>query len=239
MDENRQKVVGCETSSNKNKSRLLWDDFTFKQFVDACLLEYNRGNRPGTSFSKVGWANIINTMYEKTGKTFERKQITNKWDSMKKEWKLYDRLMRLETGIGGTRSFIDASLEWWDEKIKVDPNYAKFRGANLEIFEKDYATLFRDSVAVGDNAMTPIQFQNDVQTENIEGKGDSDEKSLGDDEPLFPPFVESSSNKSKKSKDVAHKRSTKSKTSSFEEKLDVVLDLIVKHLCIQQLIKQR
>ncbi|MFS7988313.1 hypothetical protein Hanom_Chr11g01033301 [Helianthus anomalus] len=68
---------------------------------------------------------------------------------MKKEWKLYDRLMRLETGSGGTRSFIDASPEWWEEKIKVDPNYAKFRGANLEIFESDYATLFRDSVAVG------------------------------------------------------------------------------------------
>ncbi|XP_022031535.1 L10-interacting MYB domain-containing protein-like [Helianthus annuus] len=118
MDEIGQKVVDCETSSNKNKSRLLWDDFTFKQFVDARLLEYRRGNRPGTSFSKVGWANIINTMCEKTGKTFERKQVTNKWDSMKKEWKLYDRLMRLETGIGGTRSFIDASPEWRDEKVK-------------------------------------------------------------------------------------------------------------------------
>uniref|UniRef100_A0A251TQX4 Putative myb/SANT-like domain-containing protein n=1 Tax=Helianthus annuus TaxID=4232 RepID=A0A251TQX4_HELAN len=58
-------------------------------------------------------------MYEKTGKTFERKQITNKCDNMKKEWKLYDRLMRLETGIGGTRSFIDASPEWWGEKIKL------------------------------------------------------------------------------------------------------------------------
>ncbi|XP_022027780.1 uncharacterized protein LOC110928996 [Helianthus annuus] len=167
-----------ETSSTKNKSRLLWDDFTFKAFVDACVLEYNRGNIPGTSFSKVGWANIINSMYEKTGKTFERKQITNKWDSMKKEWKLYDRLMRLETGIGGTRSFIDALPEWWEEKIKVDPNYAKFRGVNLEIFESDYATLFRDSVAVGDNAMTPIQFQNDVQTENIDGKGDIEFKRL-------------------------------------------------------------
>ncbi|MFS7947201.1 hypothetical protein Hanom_Chr06g00545321 [Helianthus anomalus] len=47
-------------------------------------------------------------------------------------------------------------------------------------------------------------------------QGDSDEKSLGDDEPLFPPFVESSSNKRKKSKDVFHKHSSKSKTSSFE-----------------------
>ncbi|KAL4575757.1 hypothetical protein LXL04_011842 [Taraxacum kok-saghyz] len=29
-----------------------------------------------------------------------------------RDWKLYDRLMRLETGIGGTRSLIDASEEW-------------------------------------------------------------------------------------------------------------------------------
>ncbi|CAI9298996.1 unnamed protein product [Lactuca saligna] len=33
---------------------------------------------------------------------------------MKKEWKIYDRLMRLETGLGGTRSLVDASPEWMD-----------------------------------------------------------------------------------------------------------------------------
>ncbi|KAI3745127.1 hypothetical protein L1987_58229 [Smallanthus sonchifolius] len=50
--------------------------------------------------------------------------------------------------------------------------------------------------------------------------------SKSDDEPLFPNIVESSSSKRKKSKDVANNRSTKSKTSSFEEKLDVVLDAL-------------
>ena len=58
-------------------------------------------------------------MLEKTGKVFDKKQLSNKWDGMKKDWKLYDRLMRLETGIGGTRSLIDASEEWWAEKINV------------------------------------------------------------------------------------------------------------------------
>ncbi|KAK1408456.1 hypothetical protein QVD17_40246 [Tagetes erecta] len=218
-----------ETSTKKSKSKFLWDDVTFKEFIDACLIELRRGNRPGTHFNKLGWENIEKTMYEKTGKTLEKKQIKNKWDSMKKEWKLYDRLMRLETGIGGTRSFIDASPEWWEEKIKVDKDFAKFKGVNLDIFDTHYAPLFRDSVAVGDQTMTPLQFQNDSNMrgvrseENIEGKGDSDELSDAEDETLFPSCGESSSSKRKKSKDVANKRSTKSKTSSFEDKLDVVI----------------
>ncbi|XP_076898260.1 uncharacterized protein LOC143551788 [Bidens hawaiensis] len=120
------------------------------------------------------------------GITFDEKQIKNKWDVMKKEWKLYDRLMRHETGIGRTRSLIDASPEWWDEKIKVDKDFVKFRDANLEIFETHYAPLFRDSVVVGDQAMTPLQFQKDS---NIEGKGDSDEISLGVNVPLFASFA--------------------------------------------------
>lgn len=44
---------------------------------------------------------------------------------MKKEWKLYDRLMRIETGISRTRSLINASPEWWEEKLKVWFNFFK------------------------------------------------------------------------------------------------------------------
>ena len=112
-------VVDCETLPRKNKQKIVWINDTFMTFVDACLTELRKGNRPGSHFNKVGWSNLEKTMLEKTGKTFDKKQLKNKWDNMKKDWKLYDRLMRLETGIGGTRSFIDASPEWWEEKIKV------------------------------------------------------------------------------------------------------------------------
>ncbi|KAK1414376.1 hypothetical protein QVD17_30120 [Tagetes erecta] len=163
-------------------------------------------------------------MFEKTGKTLEKKQIKNKWDNMKKEWTLYDRLMRLKTGIGG-------SPEWWESD--VDKDFAKFKGANLDIFDTHYAPFFRDSVAVGDQTMTLLQFQNESNMsgvrseENIEGKGDSDEISDGADETLFPSCSESSSTKTKKSKDVANKRSTKSKTKFFEDKLDVVIGALM------------
>ncbi|CAI9302585.1 unnamed protein product [Lactuca saligna] len=87
-----------------------------------------------------------------------------------------------------------------------------------------YAILFRDFVVVGDKTMTPLQFQNNE--ENMEGEGDSDEINLDDDETLFPNFPESSSSKRKKSKNVSNIRSTKSKTSIYEEKVDALLDAI-------------
>ncbi|XP_076938002.1 uncharacterized protein LOC143605954 [Bidens hawaiensis] len=71
--------------------------------------------------------------------------------------------------------------------------------------------------------MTPSQFQKDS---NIEGKGDYDEISFGVDVHLFPSFAGSSSSNRKKSKDVANKRSTKSKASSLEENLDGVINFL-------------
>ncbi|CAI9301320.1 unnamed protein product [Lactuca saligna] len=144
---------------------------------------------------------------------------------MKKEWKLYDRLMRLETELGGTRSLLDASPEWWEEKINENKDYAKFRNTDLSIFDEKYAILFRDSVAVGDQTMTPLQFQNNSNPneENMEGKEDSHEINLDDDEPLFTSLHESSSTKRKRSKSVSNNRPTKSKNSIYEEKIDAFI----------------
>nr|KAJ0226556.1 hypothetical protein LSAT_V11C100034190 [Lactuca sativa] len=169
-------------------------------------LKKKRGHIPDAHFNKLRWENLDKGMHEET-------------------YKLYDRLMRLETGIDGTRSLLDASPEWWDEKIKVDKDFSKFRAIDLSIYKTYYAHLFRDSVATGDYSMTSFQFLNDDEhEENMEGNEENEEINLGDDEPLFPSFLQSSSTKRKKFKDVSNNRSTKSKTSYLEEKLEVVLD---------------
>ncbi|CAI9277525.1 unnamed protein product [Lactuca saligna] len=100
---------------------------------------------------------------------------------------------------------------------------------DLSIFDEKYALLFRDSIAIGDHIMTPLQFQNNTNPneENVEGKGDSDDINLDDDvEPLFPGFHESSSSNKKRSKLVSNNRSTKNKSSIYEEKVDALLDAI-------------
>ncbi|KAL4582191.1 hypothetical protein LXL04_006733 [Taraxacum kok-saghyz] len=204
----------------KNKTKHVWNTESSTYFVDLCLNELKKGNKPSSHLNKTAWLNLKKCMLEKTGKFFYKKQLSNKWEGMKRDWKLYDRLMRLETGIGGTRSLIDASEEWWAEKINVNKDFAKFKDTNLDIYATPYAPLFQDSVAVGDHTMTPLQFQDG---ENMVGKGDSDEINLADEDGLLPSFPEDSSNKRKKSS--GQKRTTESK-SSYEEKLDVVLEAL-------------
>nr|KAJ0198438.1 hypothetical protein LSAT_V11C700352620 [Lactuca sativa] len=99
-------------------------------FVDSCVTEVKKCNKTGTHLTKVGWENIQKHMKDKTGYILEKK-TTNKWENMKKEWKLYDRLMRLEIRLDGRRSLINTSPKWWEEKIKENKDYAKFRNADL------------------------------------------------------------------------------------------------------------
>lgn len=97
MDSNIPNVVDCETNKKKNKPKIVWDNETMMTFITLCLNELKKGNRPGSHFNKVGWANLEKNMKQETGRAFDRKQLKNKWDNMKKDWKLYDRLVRLES----------------------------------------------------------------------------------------------------------------------------------------------
>ncbi|MFS8006644.1 putative Myb/SANT-like domain-containing protein [Helianthus anomalus] len=218
--------------TKKKKIRSLWTDDTHMIFLELCLNEVRVGNKPTGYFNKFGYENLEKYMKERTGKTFDHKQIKHHWETMKKEWKLYDRLMRLESGIGWdpVRKTIDASDEWWDEKIKGDKDLSKLRGQNLEMYKMYYEPLFRDCVAVGDNTKTPSEFANmiDKDEELIEGRGDSDEINVSSDD-QEPIFFENSLTKRKKSKNDSSSRSTKRKTSitsAFEDKLDNVMQAL-------------
>nr|KAJ0206204.1 hypothetical protein LSAT_V11C500252860 [Lactuca sativa] len=126
--------------------------------------------------------------------------MKNKWDIMRKEFKYYDCLTRLETGISTdpVKNTISASKEWWDEKIKEDKEYAKFNDKNLDVYQTYYKALFRDTVAVGDKAKVLCKFgdgstPDDVQFVDItDGKEDIDEVRLFDDVDPFLTFYSSS-----------------------------------------------
>nr|GEU42221.1 hypothetical protein [Tanacetum cinerariifolium] len=143
---------------------------------------------------------------------------------MKKDWKLYDRLMRIESELGWdpVRKTIDAMPEWWDEKIETDPELVKFRGKNLEMYHMFYDQLFQVGAA------------------NIEGNEDSDEFSLDDSVEIS--FPESSSTKKKKKKEnnsntLSKRGKTTGVSSSFELKLDTVLQTLssrISQTCPQQ-----
>ena len=121
MDSNYDNTNINITSTKSSFRKTVWDPTTHMIFVELCLDEVRNGNRPGSHFNKVGWTNLENNLQNRTEKVYSKIQLKNHWDSMKKDRKLYDRLMRIESGLGwdSVRKTIDATPEWWDEKIQV------------------------------------------------------------------------------------------------------------------------
>lgn len=124
MDLNHDNVNLTSTKAVARKT--VWDPSTHIIFVELCLEEVRNGNRPGSHFNKVGWTNLGNNLKIQTGKVYSKLQLKNHWDSMKRDWKLYDRLMRIESGLGwdSVRKTINATPEWWDEKIQVADTFS-------------------------------------------------------------------------------------------------------------------
>ena len=63
-----------------------WDMTMDETFVDLCVREDAKNNRPNSHFNKKGWQNIVSDFYKMTGHNYDRAQLKNHWDVMKKEW---------------------------------------------------------------------------------------------------------------------------------------------------------
>ncbi|XP_023738195.1 uncharacterized protein LOC111886194 [Lactuca sativa] len=240
--------VDIDTPKMKVPNRFHWDPHTFKIFLEECMTELNNRNRTDTYFKQAACQNICKRLLERTGKELDRNQMTNKWDIMRKEFKYYDRLTRLETGISTdpTKNIISASKEWWDEKIKEDKEYAKFKDKNLDVYQTYYEALFQDTVAVGDKAKVPCEFGTgsipvDVQYVDITNeKMDTDGVRLFED--VDPFLTYDSSSMKRKGKKLTPRHDNKRKFEgnnegknegknmanlSYEEKLDTIFDVLL------------
>nr|GMC89426.1 Myb/SANT-like DNA-binding domain protein [Ipomoea batatas] len=96
----------------------------------------------------------IKEEFEATAKRkIAHRSLKNKCDAMKKEWRTWKQLKREETGLGWDPSThkISGSDEWWEKKIKENPDYKIFR--NKSIDPRMYnllSKLFEDSYANGE-----------------------------------------------------------------------------------------
>ncbi|XP_040374674.1 L10-interacting MYB domain-containing protein-like [Rosa chinensis] len=163
----------------------VWNDGLVDVFCDLCIKEVDNNNRPNTHFNPEGWVNIINNFCNETGKEYTRKQMKNKWDSLKDHWKLWKDLKGKETGLGWDhkRQTIDASDEWWRLKIEKNKEYGKLKKKGIAPdFEDKLDKMFMGISATGQHAYSPSsalpiprsphEGNNEV---NLEGSGDSED----------------------------------------------------------------
>ncbi|KAL0014145.1 hypothetical protein SO802_001214 [Lithocarpus litseifolius] len=85
------------------------------------LLLPKAGNRTkGAAFSPKGWSNLVTKFCNETGLNYDKDQVKSKWDVLKTDWRVWEKLKSLDTGLGwdAMKGTIDASDDWWNLKLK-------------------------------------------------------------------------------------------------------------------------
>ncbi|XP_020598823.1 L10-interacting MYB domain-containing protein-like [Phalaenopsis equestris] len=165
--------------NNKSKevaTPALWEKETKILFCDLCLKEIERGNRPTTFFNKEGWQNIIRCFKECTGREYDKLQMKNKWDQLKKDWKIWKELKRGSTCLGWdpVKQTVDAPDEWWADRIAVVPAAKKFKFSGIEPeFEEKLDRMFGGVVPTGIYASSPSETGFAGNAVNLGTPGDS------------------------------------------------------------------
>ncbi|XP_040939543.1 L10-interacting MYB domain-containing protein-like [Gossypium hirsutum] len=166
-------------------TKAVWDDELTLIFCELCVNEVNAGNRPTTHLNSKGWENVVALFQAKTQKNYGKPQLKNKWDTLKKEWRLWRELLKDSTGIGWcpSKRTVDATEEWWAEKIQENPDFKGSKKKGIEPRLNDLIwQMFGGIVATGENAWAPssgvlpsgVPMGDDTLNE---GFGDSDENS--------------------------------------------------------------
>ena len=96
---------------------ITWNNENAVKFCEVCI-DYITKNGRG---QLMRWREMTDLFAEKISKQFNLKSLKKKYDSMKKDWRLWKILKIGETGLGlnTTTGKLDCSDEWWDRKLKV------------------------------------------------------------------------------------------------------------------------
>ena len=111
------------SNSEATKARALWEDPRWTTtFCNLCVEQIEAGRRSkGASFSTKGWSILVTKFCDETGLDYDKDQLKNRWDILKTDWKVWEKLKSLDTGLGwdAKKGTIDAIDDWWDLKLKV------------------------------------------------------------------------------------------------------------------------
>jgi hypothetical protein len=112
----------AKSSEGDGKISAKWaEDYKTEFFLKICIEEIEAGNRPTTHFSKEGWKNITDKFQKQSGFVYDRIQLKNRWNTLRREFASFAKLVEKQTGLGwnNEKQTIMAPDDWWAEKGKV------------------------------------------------------------------------------------------------------------------------
>ncbi|CAL5387580.1 unnamed protein product [Camellia sinensis] len=119
---------GSRTPSSKGNGpkpnhKVKWNWENTRIFLEFVLKEIHAGNRPHMSITQNGYRFLCKTYEAVTGFTHAIKQLKNRYNQLKVEWRAWSKLMdscKGSTGIGFSQEtgLINAADEWWTRMEK-------------------------------------------------------------------------------------------------------------------------
>jgi hypothetical protein len=98
-----------------------WTDGYLRIMCDLMAEQVRKGNRPNTHLNTLGYNEVSDRFFQMTGIELTKTQIKNKWDKLKRDWTIWQKLMRLQTGTGwdSGKGVIVIDNEWWRKTKNV------------------------------------------------------------------------------------------------------------------------
>ena len=83
--------------------------------------QVGKGNRPNTHLNTLGYTEVSDRFFQMTGIELTKTQLNNKWDRLKNDWTIWQKLVRRQTGVGwdAGKGVISMDNEWWKKAKKV------------------------------------------------------------------------------------------------------------------------
>ncbi|KAI7995026.1 L10-interacting MYB domain-containing protein [Camellia lanceoleosa] len=194
---------GSCTPSEKGKGpkphhKANWDWENTRIYLELVVKEIDAGNRPHMSINLNVYRSLAKTYEVATGLTHTIKQLKNRYNQLKAEWRAWSKLMdscKGPTRIGFVQEtgLINASDQWRARMEKlfillmvyshcivlhVDKECCKFRTKRLD-HEKLMRCVFTGAAATSKNAWKPGEMRNQLE---VEGESDSADFSMDSNE---------------------------------------------------------
>ncbi|KAH7834218.1 hypothetical protein Vadar_013848 [Vaccinium darrowii] len=148
------------------EERAHWTSELTKDFLQCCANDIDQYGRTSISLDPAGWVRVNNAFNAITNSNYNKAQLKNRWDQLKRDWAAWIMLTESprQTGLGWDEknNTITAPDHWWGAMISRRKEAAKFRAAGLEhrdLMER----VFRDVTAMGEGAYIPRTRQEQME----------------------------------------------------------------------------
>ncbi|KAK2993398.1 hypothetical protein RJ640_012639 [Escallonia rubra] len=96
------------------------------------VLLIKNGKKPGTRFNRDGKFDLVGEFNAMDGREYDKLQLKNHWDTLRKDWKIWDSLMHVKSGLGrrgdsdDVQPLVGASLEDMTTNVNTSGLYIVF-----------------------------------------------------------------------------------------------------------------